>query len=60
MGVKFQMTSPLKVHIRFSPQKSCIHVGKVSTEIAQRIVKFQILDFAIFSYGNVSFKQHLL
>ena len=42
------MTSPLKVHIMFTPNKSCILLGTVSTKVVQRIVKFQILDFCHF------------
>ena len=52
----------------FTPKKSCILLGRVSTKIAQRIVKFQILDFCQFvfvsvnmgQYGGKSFKRHLL
>ncbi len=36
---KFQMTSPEKVHNRFTPQNSCILLGRVSTIS----LKFQIL-----------------
>ncbi len=45
MGEKFQTTSPLKVHIRFAPQKIMHTIGRVSTKVVQRIIKFQILDF---------------
>ncbi len=47
MRVKFQITSPLKVRIRFTPQNSCtcILLSWVSTKIVKRIVKFKILDF---------------
>ena len=50
MGEKIQRltTSPLKVHITFTPKKSCIVLGRVSTKVVQRTVKFPILDFAIF------------
>ncbi len=45
MRVKFQITSPLKVRIRFTLQNSCILLGWVSTKIVKRIVKFKILGF---------------
>ena len=65
-GRKFQTF--LKVHIRFTPQKSCILLGRGSTKVVQRIVKFQILGFDNFcfvsvnmgQYGSKSFKRHLL
>ncbi len=44
MEEKFQTTSPLKVHNRFTPPKSCIVLGRVCTKIVQGIVKFKILD----------------
>ncbi len=37
---KFQTTSPLKARIRFTPKKSCILLGRVSTKVVQRIVKW--------------------
>ncbi len=68
MGEKIQTTSLLKVHITFTAKKSCIFLGRVSTKVAQIIVKFQILDFCqlffVFvnmgPYGGNSFKRHLL
>ncbi len=40
-----ETTSPLKERIRFTQQKSYILLGRVSTKVVQRIVKFEILDF---------------
>ncbi len=37
------MTSPLKVHNRFTPKNSCILLGMVYTKVVQRIVKFHVL-----------------
>ena len=48
MGVNFQTTSPLIVCTRFTPKKSCIFLGWVSTKVAQRIVKFWIFDIFFF------------
>ncbi len=46
MGVKVQMTSPLKEHTRFAPKNSWILLGRVSTRVnVQWIVKFDILNF---------------
>ncbi len=38
----------MKVHITFTIKKSCILLGRVSTIVVQRIVKFEILDFCHF------------
>ncbi len=45
MGEKISndISSESTHHIHF--QKSCILLGRVSTKVAQRIVKFEILDF---------------
>ncbi len=49
---KFKMTS-LKVYTRFAPQNLCILLGRVSTKVDKRIVKFQILNFlAMFGGGG--------
>ncbi len=45
MGEFFSTTSPLKVHIRLTPKKSCILLGRASTKVVQRIAKFQIFEF---------------
>ena len=41
-----QTTSPLKVHVRFTPTKSCILLERASTKVVQRIVKLEIFAFA--------------
>ncbi len=64
MGGKIQATSPLKVNNRFTPKTSCILLERVSYQVVQIIVKFQILDFCQFFihsiglhvYGSKSFK----
>ncbi len=33
---------------RFTPKKSCIPLGRISTKVVERIVTFQILDFCHF------------
>ncbi len=44
-GGKNSNASPLKVNVRFTPQKSC-KVRRVFTKVVQRIGKFEILVFA--------------
>ncbi len=54
-GSMFQMTSPLKVHIRFSPQNSCILLRWISTNLVKRIVKFKIFGkFSGSSFGHLT------
>ncbi len=50
MGVKNSNDISLKVRTRFTPKKSCILLGRVSTKVAQRIVEFQILGFGNFFF----------
>ena len=49
---KLQTTSPLKVQFRFIPKISCILLGRVSTKVVQRIVKFQILGVWHFCFRS--------
>ncbi len=65
-GRKIQTTSPLKVHSRCTPQKSCILLRRVCTKVVQRIVKFCLFFFFFFvfvnmmgPYGGKSFKRYL-
>ena len=39
---KFETTYPLKVHNPFTPKIMRTPIGRVSTKVVQRIVKFQI------------------
>ncbi len=38
-------TCPLNVHVTFTSQNSCILLGRASTEIIKRMVKYQFLNF---------------
>ncbi len=73
MGEKFQMISPLKECNRFTPKTLCIPLGIVYTKVAQRTVRFQMLDFCQFfsfsltwdymgvkSFKMTSLKVHIL
>ncbi len=44
------------VHVKnmFTPKNSCILLGRVATKVVQRLVKFQILNFAkFFAFVNI-------
>ncbi len=45
MGVKISNDISSESTHQIHSKKSCILLGRVSTKVAQRIVKFQILDF---------------
>ncbi len=60
MGENVQTTSPLKLQNKCTPKKWTYTPRGVSSKVIQRIVKFQILNFAFFVNmgldGSKSFK----
>ena len=43
MGVEVANNISERTHIRFNPQNLCIRLGRVSTKVVKRIVKFVII-----------------